>query len=383
MSVSKNPIVIVGSGLAGYNLAQEFRKLDTDTTLVIITRCDGRYYYKPSLSNALAKEQVPATFAMADVTKMEQRLNAAIRTKTTVSHINAGQRQLFTQNEHITYSKLILACGANVVTPALMGATHAVHYVNNLQDYELLRDSLPGKKRIAILGAGFVGCEFANTLLAAGYEVDIVAPSHYPLQRLLPEKVGLALKQGLAAKGANWHLQDVVTEITDTGAGYQVTLGSKAVFPADMILSTVGLRPNTGLAEIAGLAINWGIQVDRHLQTSVEDIYALGDCAEVEGQVLQFVAPLLHGARALAKTLAGELTPVNYPAMPIVLKTPACPLVLLAPPSGCAGEWLLSGDDANIAARFVDVDQRLRGFALTGKAVVEKTQLTKEISGLA
>ncbi len=251
-----------------------------------------------------------------------------------------------------------------------------------MQDYELLRHSLTGKKRITILGSGFVGCEFANTLLNAGYAVDIVAPARYPLEQLLPEAVGLVLKQGLADKGARWYLQDVVTEVVDQGKDYQVTLASNTTFSTDLILSTIGLRPNVELAETAGLDFNRGIQVNRHLQTSADDIYALGDCAEVEGLVLQFVAPLLQSSRALAKTLAGETTPVNYPAMPIVLKTPACPLTLLPPPANCDGEWEITGDDINLKAVFVDEQQRLRGFALTGTAVTEKTALSKSIPGL-
>ncbi len=382
MSTSINPIVIVGSGLAGYTLAQEFRKLNSEIPLVIVTGCDGRYYYKPSLSNALVKNQVAATFAMTEVDKMEQRLNAVIHTKTLVTEINPQSRQLYTQNQCIPYSKLVLACGASVVEPALAGAQETLRYVNNMQDYEALRDSLPGKKKIVILGAGFVGCEFANTLLDAGYEVSIIAPARFPLEPLLPEAAGLALKRGLAAKGANWHLQDVATRIDHGEAGYQITLASQAILSADLVLSTIGLRPDVKLAKAAGLAINRGIQVNRHLQTSVKDIYALGDCAEVEGLLLQFVAPLLQGARALAKTLAGEATPVSYPAMPVVIKTPACPLVVLPPPAGCEGDWQISGDDQNVKAQFVDKNQRLRGFALTGAAVIEKSILSKEIPGL-
>ncbi|HVV68238.1 MAG TPA: FAD-dependent oxidoreductase [Gammaproteobacteria bacterium] len=382
MSIPINPIVIVGSGLAGYTLAQEFRKLNSEAPLIIVTGCDGRYYYKPSLSNALVKNQVPATFAMAEVSKMQERLKAVIHTKTRVTGINPAQRQLYTQNQTISYSKLVLACGANVVAPPVAGGEGVMRYVNNMQDYEAFRDELSGKKHIVILGAGFVGCEFANTLLDAGYAVSIIAPARYPLEQLLPEAAGLALERGLAVKGAKWHLQDVATNIEKKGAEYQITLASQALLSADLILSTIGLRPDVQLAKAAGLAINRGIQVNRHLQTSCEDIYALGDCAEVEGLVLQFVAPLLQGARALAKTLAGERTEVKYPAMPVVLKTPACPTVLLPAPIGCEGEWQITGDEQNIKALFVDTSQRLRGFALTGTAVTEKNVLSKEIPEL-
>ena len=111
-----------------------------------------------------------------------------------------------------------------------------------------------------------------------------------------------------------------------------MTLSDHRVLSVDAVLSSVGLRPRTGLAERAGIAVKRGIVVDRYLATNAPDVYALGDCAEVEGLVLPFVMPIMHAARALAKTLCGEPTRLTYPAMPIVVKTTAYPVVV-APPA--------------------------------------------------
>jgi rubredoxin-NAD+ reductase len=92
-----------------------------------------------------------------------------------------------------------------------------------------------------------------------------------------------------------------------------------------------------------------------------------------------FVAPLLTCARALAKTLAGEDTLVDYPAMPVILKTPVCPIAVIPPPENTEGEWTVLGDGANLQALFHDMQQQLRGFALSGSCVKEKAVLAKQL----
>ncbi len=148
------------------------------------------------------------------------------------------------------------------------------------------------------------------------------------------------------------------------------------------MLSCVGLRPRTALASAAGIHTARGIAVDRFLATSAPDVYAMGDCAEVEGLVLFYVMPLMNAARALAKTLAGAPTPVGYPPMPVVVKTPAHPVVVSPPSPGVMGAWKIEVLEAGVRALFFDADNKLRGFALTGTAVSEKNALVKELPAL-
>src|SRR5690606_20686498 len=105
---------------------------------------------------------------------------------------------------------------------------------------------------------------------------------------------------------------------------------------------------------------------NRLLETSAKNVYTLGDCAEVDGHVLFYVAPLMAGARALAKTLAGTPTEVSYPAMPVTIKTPACPVVAAPPPRGAEGQWNIQQDGSNVVAEFRNPQGELIGFALTG-----------------
>jgi rubredoxin-NAD+ reductase len=136
------------------------------------------------------------------------------------------------------------------------------------------------------------------------------------------------------------------------------------------------------LAKTAGIITQRGIVVNRYLETSVKEIYALGDCAEVEGHVLPYITPLLNCARALAKTLAGVNTAVDYPAMPVVVKTPAHPLVICPPPRGMPGAWSIENNDNNVKALFYDEKNQIQGFVLTNEAVKERMALAKQVPAL-
>ena len=145
---------------------------------------------------------------------------------------------------------------------------------------------------------------------------------------LLPEPASAAVGRGLADLGVTFHFGPLAQAVNHGDNNQLVTeLSDGTRIESDVVLSAIGLRPRIALAKEAGLAINRGIITDKTLKTSAEDIYALGDCAEVQGHVLPYVLPLMASARALAKTLAGEPTPVSYGVMPVTVK----PLRIMAP----------------------------------------------------
>ena len=154
------------------------------------------------------------------------------------------------------------------------------------------------------------------------------------------------------------------------------------VIACDLVVSAIGLRPRIDLAAAAGLVVNRGVVVDRELKTSHANIYALGDCAEVDGLNLLYVMPLMSCARALAQTLAGKPTAVSYGPMPITVKTPVCPLVVSPPPRGAEGVWTAEGQGADIKVLCRNAEGQLLGYALTGAAVMEKLALNKELPAL-
>lgn len=374
------PIVIIGTGLAGYMLAKEIRKIDSDLPLILLTADDGSFYSKPLLSTSLTAKRSVNQIPTADVATMTKQLNAQIRVATKIIKIIPEQKKLETLNETIGYDKLVLATGAKIISPPLLGdAVEDILSVNDLEDYARFCEVIANKKKIAILGAGLVGCEFANDLTNTGYEVHVVDPAFYPLQRLLPEKVGRVLETTLRDRGLTWHFGKLVSEINKADDHYRLTLSHQELLQVDVVMSAIGLRPNIELAEASAIKTNYGILVDEYLRTSVPDIYALGDCAEVNGNVLFFVAPLLQCASSLAKTLTEDLTKVIYPVMPVVLKTPSCPIVIASPPRNIQGTWQIEGEERDLKALYFDQENNLRGFALTGKKVIEKNTLVKQV----
>jgi rubredoxin-NAD+ reductase len=237
-------------------------------------------------------------------------------------------------------------------------------------------------KKVCLIGSGLIGCEYTNDLLNGGFEVEAVDPLAYCLPTLLPEAAGKAVQAALEAKGATFHFGPLVTAVNKADKGVVVSLNNGETIAADLVVCAVGVRPRTELASVSGIATNRGVVTNRLLETSAPNVYAMGDCAEVNGHVLVYVAPLMAAARALGKTLAGEPTEVSYPAMPVTIKTPACPVVVAPPAPDADGDWTIEADGSNVKALFRDSSGKLLGFALTGDATREKMALQKELPAI-
>jgi rubredoxin-NAD+ reductase len=351
-------IIIIGSGLAGYTLARELRKLDKITPLMLITRDAGDFYSKPMLSNAFAQN------------------NTAEQLVTTPA--DAAQH-VETSAGNFDYAKLIFALGADPIRLSLAGnASDEVLSVNDIADYTRFRERVADKKHIAIIGAGLIGCEFANDLANAGYKVTLIDPTAYPLSSLLPEVAGKQLIEPLQQIGVTFRFGVAVSAVDKNDAAYQLTLNNGEIINADIVLSAVGLRPRTSLARETGLTVNRGIVVNQLAQSSHEHIYALGDCAEYHGGLtLPYVMPIMHAARALAQTLAGTNTAIVFPAMPVIIKTPAHPVVVQPAPKNITGTWQMLDNSGGVKMTFNDEQNKVHGFVLTGAKTAERQAMLK------
>ncbi len=383
------PILIIGSGLAGYTVAREFRKLNRDAALTIVSRDCGSFYSKPMLSNAFGMGKDAASLANFSAAQMAEQLNARIIAHAEVEEIDTVARQVNVNGERLHYSALVLALGADQRAIDLQGdGAQDILRINDLADYARFRQALDGARSVAIMGAGLIGCEFANDLAMGGYQVSVIDPGAWPLNRVLPEVPGRAMARALAMAGVTLHLNATPQSVERDGGGYRLVLkddaapGGKTVLHADRVIAAVGLVPRTELARKAGLLAGRGIVADSYLQTSAPDVYTLGDCAEIDGQVLPYVMPIMQAARVLARTLNGEPTPVAYPVMPVVVKTPALPAVVALPRVADGGwesvEPALDGVDHTWLYR--GGDGRTSGFALTGADVKERAALLKAMA---
>ncbi|WP_343621441.1 rubredoxin reductase RubB [Acinetobacter proteolyticus] len=387
-----HPIVIIGSGMAGYTVAREFRKLSPEQELVMICADDAVNYAKPTLSNAFAGNKAPEQIALGDANKMATQLNMRIEAETWVKEINAANHEITLEKngETVTqpYSKLVLAVGANPIRLAIAGdGSDDIHVVNSLIDYRTFRENLAKRKdkRVVILGAGLIGCEFANDLLHSNYDVTVIDLAAQPLGRLLPNHVAEAFKTNLEQAGIKFALSTTVEKVSkiNDGEDYAVTLANGQTLVADIVLSAIGLQPNIALAKAADIQTSRGIITNTLLETNQADIYAVGDCAEVNGTLLPFVMPIMQQARALAKTLSGQSTSVHYPAMPVAVKTPAAPLTVLPAPLDVDVNWETEEFDDGMLAKAADGEGTLRGFVLLGAtAAKQRLTLTKLVPDL-
>ena len=373
-----HPIVIIGTGLSGYNLTKEIRKVDSSTALFLVTADQGESYSKPMLSNMLAKGKTPNLLVNATAEQMAAQLNATIWTNSPVTDIDSQSRVIHAGGKELRYSALVLAVGASQVSAALQGnAAEQVCSINSLGDYHKIYQRLKSAQHVAIIGPGLIGCEFANDIAGSGKKVSVIGPGQTPLNRLLPTPAGQLMQNKLSEIGVHWHLGTTVQAVDRAKPGYDVTLANGETIHADLVLSALGLTPQLSLAAKIDAAVNRGIIVDRTMQTSIEHVYALGDCIEIESLFLPYVMPIMHGARALAKTLTGAPSQVSFPVMPVVVKTPAHFAVVSPPQQGSVGNWQVEADRDGARALYYSEDEKLLGFALTGNKVEEKQTLAK------
>lgn len=375
-----NPIIIMGSGLAGYNLAREIRQHDANIPITMITQDGGAFYSKPMLSASLAMGKTPENLMSMSAEKMAAQYNIEILTNTRVEKIIPENNCITTANQTLEYSSLIFCTGAESHIPHLEGdALSDIVQVNDVYQYQTFREKIAGKKNITLLGAGLVGCEFANDLTHAGFKVHIVEPLTTPIAALLPERAGKALLHALEQQGAEWHLGHTAKAIHHHDQHYQITLDDGTSFLTDFVFSAIGLRPRIALAKQANICTHHGIVVDQYLRTNIPNVYAMGDCAEINHWVLPYIAPIMQAAKTLAKTLTGTETALSLPAMAVVIKTSCYPIVVCKPPFAIEAHWEFEEKDETLRAYLKDSTEKLHGFVLTKEAIKERMPLVNSL----
>ena len=372
-------VVVVGSGLAGYGVLRELRKLSPDVALTLVTLDEGHFYSKPALSTAFAKGKTADTLVTMQAERMAAQLQFDLRERCAVETIDRRSRTLLTSDGSIGYDKLILALGADPVQPQIGGgAAQQALAVNNLDQYRSFREALPDGARVLIMGAGLVGTEFANDLAGAGYKPRVVDMLGHPLAQLVPGGVGEMVRNALAAMGVEWHLGRKVVTIDHAAAGFRAVLDDNSEIEADAMLSAVGLRPHTKLAHQAGIETGRGIRVNSTGLTSDPHIYAIGDCAEYPQGLAAYVTPIMAAARAIAASALGTPTEIRFPVLSVQVKTSAYPIVLLPAPAGVAGSWENEADDARgLKFLFRDLEGTVRGYVLTCERSNERVELDR------
>jgi apoptosis-inducing factor 3 len=270
-------IVIVGGGAAGNAAAEMLRRLGYSGSITMLSAdssvpCDRPNLSKGYLSGAASSESNP--LRSADFYR-EHRIDLKLDAR--VATIDAaGRRVQLVDGTNHGFDALLLATGAEPVRLEVPGATLPhVHYLRTLADSRTLVAKALISKRAVVIGASFIGLEVAASLRARNVAVDVVAPDTIPMLKVLGTEVGTFIRTLHERHGVTFHLGTSATSIDER----RVTLQNGEHLPADVVVVGIGVRPAIALAEQAGLAIDRGITVDEHLETSVPGIFAAGDIA--------------------------------------------------------------------------------------------------------
>lgn len=320
--MSINTIVIVGAGQAGYQVAASLRQEGFDGAITLVGDEPGVPYQRPPLSKAylLGKVGVAALRFRPPEYFDEHRI---ARIQGSVAAIDRDHRQLLlTSGEKLSYEHLVLATGARNRVPSVPGMElDGVFGLRSLADADGLSQRLGHAKRAVVIGAGFIGLEFAAVAAARGISVDVLELGTRPMARAVSTVTSRVFDQAHASWGVRIHYgQSLAAILGADGHVTGVQLASGEALPADLVVYGIGVLPNAELASEAGLAVNNGIVVDTQLLTSDPAISAIGDVVSFPSPWAQQPIRLesVQNAVDQAKTVAARLMgkPASYTALP-------------------------------------------------------------------
>jgi 3-phenylpropionate/trans-cinnamate dioxygenase ferredoxin reductase subunit len=310
-----DPYVIVGAGLAGAKAAETLRAEGFDGPVVLIGDEDEVPYERPPLSKGYLLGKDPRDAAAVHPASWYDEQGIELRLGTEVTALDPAAHEVeLAGGERLRYAKLLLTTGS-VVRPLDVPGGDRVRTLRKLPDADELREALGRGGRVVVVGAGWIGLEVAAAAREYGADVTLIEATGQPLSRVLGDELGAVFADLHRAHGVDLRLNSGVREIGPDG----VTLPDGSTVPADLVVVGVGIRPDTRLADQAGLAVDNGILVDASLRTSDPDIYAAGDVANVDSPLFGRVrvehwANALNGGPAAAKAMLGQ--DVSYDRVP-------------------------------------------------------------------
>ncbi|MGZ5922553.1 MAG: FAD-dependent oxidoreductase [Rhizomicrobium sp.] len=270
-------IVIIGGGAAGLTAAERLRREHFQGSIVMLSSEDAPPIDRPNLSKDYLAGNAPEEWMPLRPDNFYADKGIDLRLNANVATIDRSARQVMLEGgTAIAYDRLLLATGAEPVRLPVPGADQPhVRTLRTLADCRAIIASAMAAKRVAVIGASFIGLEVAASLRARGIETHVIAPEKIPMEKILGAEMGRFVRALHEAHGVIFHLEDSAVAFE----GKTVRLKSGGGLEADLVIAGVGVRPRIQLAEAAGLAIDRGVTVNAYLETSDPAILAAGDIA--------------------------------------------------------------------------------------------------------
>lgn len=284
MTETKSRYLIIGGGMTADAAIRGIREHDSDGKIVMVSKEDVPPYDRPPLSKGLwtKKKKVEQIWRGTEKFDVDFHLGREIVSLDPAHNICTDD-----QGNQFTYEKLLLATGGSPIQ--LKEDTGKVIYYRTLADYERLQKLVAERESFVVIGGGYIGSEIAAALNMAGRQVTMIFPEDGIVARLLPPAMVAQVNEMYENKGVRIHLGQLVSSVERRGEKMVVGTDRGLVVEADAVIAGLGIRPNTKLAESAGLKVDNGIVVDESLKTSHPNIYAAGD-------VIRFFNPALNRA---------------------------------------------------------------------------------------
>ena len=320
--MAKRPVLIVGAGHAGFQLAASLRQAGYDGPVFLINDEGHLPYQRPPLSKAYLKGGGGPDSLMFRPDKFYREQNIELIAGRAVAVDRGARRLLLASGSPLDYAHLVLATGArNRLLDIPNANLEGVRYLRTLDESEALRQRLASGQRVVVIGAGFIGLEFAATARAKGLEVDVLELGTRVMARAVTAEISEFFQGRHTAAGIRIHLGVQATSIeSDGGKVTGVSLSDGRHVPADLVVVGIGVLPNVELAAEAGLPVASGIIVDDQMLTADPDISAVGDCAlytsrRFGGSLrLESVQNATDHARCVAARLTGDAK--HYDGLP-------------------------------------------------------------------
>jgi len=312
--MAKRPVVIVGAGHAGFQLASSLRQAGYAEPIFLLNDEPHLPYQRPPLSKAYLKGGGAPDSLMFRPDRFYREQNIELISDRAAAIDRSARKLALASGTSLEYEHLVLATGARNRLLDLPNANlEDVLYLRTLDESEVLRQRLASRSHVVVIGAGFIGLEFAATARAKGLEVDVVELGARVMARAVTAEISEFFQRRHAAAGIRIHFGVQVTSIESDGATVSgVSLSDGRHIPADLVVVGVGVLPNVELAGAAGLPVASGIIVGEHLLTSDPHISAVGDCALYASERfggslrLESVQNATDHARCVAARLTGD-----------------------------------------------------------------------------
>ncbi len=304
----KQRLVVIGNGMAGVRCVEEIIKQNTELYEITIVGSEPHVNYNRILLSSVLQGET--TFSEITINDIEwyEKYGITLYSGETATRIDTKLKMVLTnKNRMIPFDKLIIATGSSPFVLPLPGVTkQGVVTFRTIEDCRELLETAKRFKKAIVIGGGVLGLEAARGLLNLGLEVNVVHNTDYLMQRQLDAKASRMLQKQLEQQGMQFLLGKVTKEICGTNRVEEVEFTDGTKVAADLVVMSVGVVPNIGLARESGLTTNRGIVVNDFMETSIPDIYAIGECAEHNGVVYGLVKPLYEQGKVLAKFICDK-----------------------------------------------------------------------------